>query len=622
MSKWDFSGYATRNNVRCSDGRTIMKDAFAHYDGHTVPLLWNHNHDDPNCVLGHAMLENRDDGVYAYCSFNNSESGKLGKELVAHGDVDALSIYANHLRQQGKNVIHGEICELSLVHKGANPGAFIETVMCHSDNGEEEFEVNIFCGEDIMIHSDSEEEEEKKEDKKKERLEEQEEEPETKESKESEDESDEESEEKEEEKEMAKNSTMQHADEKEKTVGDVFNEFTDEQKNVVYALISQALEDAGVAGDDEEEDAGMKHNVFDNEETMTNEVVLSHSDVEEIFSDARRSGSLKDAFLAHTAEYGLENIDILFPDAQAIDNEPQLIAREMGWVTEVMKGTHHTPFSRIKSLFANITEDEARAKGYIKGKLKKEEVFPLLKRITTPTTIYKKQKLDRDDILDIKDFAVVAWLKKEMRMMLDEEIARAILIGDGRQVSDIDKIVEDNIRPIMNDKDLFVIRWSVSGASSDEMGKNFVKAAIKARKNYKGSGSPVLFTTEDMLTDMLLMEDTIGHRLYKTEQELATALRVSKIVTVAPMEGIKDADQKEVLGIIVNLSDYNVGVDRGGEVNMFDDFDIDYNQQKYLIETRCSGALTKPFSAIVLRKGETTASEEPTIADAVGELTA
>ena len=409
---------------------------------------------------------------------------------------------------------------------------------------------------------------------------------------------------------------------KEKTVADVFNELTEEQKDVVYAMVGQAIEEAKKSGEKNNDDGGkeeMKHNVFEGDETQEN--VLSHAAMETIISDAKRYGSVKESFLAHAEDYGIDQIDYLLPDVKSLNTPPEFIQRDMGWVQKVMSKTHHTPFSRIKSMFADITEDEARAKGYIKGKLKKEEVFSLLKRTTTPTTIYKKQKMDRDDVIDITDFDVIAWLKSEMRMMLDEEIARAILVGDGRMASSDDKINEQNIRPILNDADLFTIRWSVAaGSSDDDKAKNFIRAAIKSRKNYKGSGNPVLFTTEDMLTDMLLLEDTIGHKLYKTEAELATALRVTEIVTVPVMENLTDKDSKEVYGIIVNLSDYNVGADKGGAVNMFDDFDIDYNQQKYLIETRCSGALIKPFSAIVLRAGSATQSEEPGLASAKAAL--
>lgn len=594
MGNYDFSGYATRNDLVCGDGRVIRKNAFIDNDGREVPLVWNHQHNSPEDVLGHALLENREDGVYAYCTLNDTESGKLAKKLVQHGDIRSLSIYANKLKQIGGDVIHGVIRELSLVHAGANSGAFIDQVMAHSDDGEEVSGMIIGYDENIMLYHSAIPE---KEDPKKK------------------------GEPKKEKKEDAgmPNSNAPEKGE-EKTVADVFNELTDEQKDVVYAMIGQALEEGGA---DNEENGGneeMKHNVFD-ADTETQENVLSHAAMEEIIADGKRFGSMRDSFLAHAEDYGIDQIDYLLPDVKSLNTPPEFIQRDMGWVQKVMSGTHHTPFSRIKSMFADITEDEARAKGYIKGKLKKEEVFSLLKRSTTPTTIYKKQKMDRDDIIDITDFDVIAWLKSEMRMMLDEEIARAILVGDGRLASSDDKINEQNIRPILNDADLFTIRWSVAaGSSDDEKAKNFIKAAIKSRKNYKGSGNPVMFTTEDMLTDMLLLEDTIGHKLYKTEAEVATALRVTEIVTVPVMENLKDKDNKDVYAIIVNLSDYNVGADKGGAVNMFDDFDIDYNQQKYLIETRCSGALIKPFSAIVLRSGSATQSEEPGLAAAKDAL--
>ena len=594
MGNYDFSGYATRNDLVCGDGRVIRKNAFIDNDGREVPLVWNHQHNSPEDVLGHALLENREDGVYAYCTLNDTESGKLAKKLVQHGDIRSLSIYANGLKQIGGDVIHGVIRELSLVHAGANSGAFIDQVMAHSDDGEEVSGMIIGYDENIMLYHSAipEKEDPKKKDEPK--------------------------------KEKKEDAGMpnSNAPEKggEKTVADVFNELTDEQKDVVYAMIGQALEEGGA---DNEENGGneeMKHNVFD-ADTETQENVLSHAAMEEIIADGKRFGSMRDSFLAHAEDYGIDQIDYLLPDVKSLNTPPEFIQRDMGWVQKVMSRTHHTPFSRIKSMFADITEDEARAKGYIKGKLKKEEVFSLLKRSTTPTTIYKKQKMDRDDIIDITDFDVISWLKAEMRMMLDEEIARAILVGDGRLASSDDKINEQNIRPILNDADLFTIRWSVAaGSSDDEKAKNFIKAAIKSRKNYKGSGNPVMFTTEDMLTDMLLLEDTIGHRLYKTEAELSTALRVTEIVTVPVMENLKDKDNKDVYAIIVNLSDYNVGADKGGAVNMFDDFDIDYNQQKYLIETRCSGALIKPFSAIVLRSGSATQSEEPGLAAAKDAL--
>ena len=557
MEKYDFSGWATRNNIKCSDGRTIRKNAFKDNDGQTVPLVWNHSHDDPTNVLGHALLENRDQGVYAYCTFNNSELGQTAKELVEHGDVTSLSIYANKLKQNGGDVIHGAIREVSLVLAGANPGAYIDSVMIHGEESDEE--AVIFTGENISLsHAENKLQPEEK---------------------------------------IEEEKTMAN----EKTLQDVFDELTEEQKNVVYALIGQALEDAGVNGKDEG-DNEMKQNVFDNDE-MNSGNVLSHSDMMDIISDAKRYGSMKDSFLAHTQNYGIENVDFLFPDPETLDVPPTFIQRDMTWVQKVMSGVHHTPFSRIKSMFADITADEARAKGYIKGNMKKEEVFTLLKRTTTPTTIYKKQKMDRDDVVDITDFDVIAWLKKEMRLMLDEEIARAILIGDGRLSSSDDKINETNVRPILNDEDLYTVKANITVAASatgSEKAKAFIDTVIRSRKDYKGSGNPTLFTTEDMVTECLLLEDSMGHKLYKSETELATTLRVKEIVTVEVMEGVKDKNSHDVAGIIVNLADYNVGADKGGAVNMFDDFDIDYNQQKYLIETRCSGALIKPYSAIAL----------------------
>lgn len=569
MERFDFSGWATRNNLKCSDGRTIRKDAFKDNNGQKVPLVWNHQHNEPFNVLGHALLENREEGVYAYCAFNDTEAGQNAKRLVEHGDVSALSIYANQLKQHGGDVIHGSIREVSLVLAGANPGAFIDSIICHGEESEEE--AIIYTGEDIYLsHADNEEMKEEKpmEDPKK-----------------------------------VENKTDN------KTVKDVFDTLTEEQKTVVYALIGQALESAGATDENDEndeEDNNMKHNVFDQDEMMQGNA-LSHSDMEEIFSDAKRTGSLKEAFLAHNATYGIDQIDTLFPEPKTMNTPPEFIKRDTNWVAGVINGVHHTPFSRIKSMFANITEDEARAKGYIKGKLKKEEVFTLLKRTTTPTTIYKKQKLDRDDIIDITDFDVVAWIKSEMRMMLDEEIARAILVGDGRMTSDDDHINETNIRPIWKDDDLYTIKTKITvgaSATDDDKAKAVIKAAVKSRKNYKGSGNPVLYTTEDFLTNCLLLEDTQGYRLYKSEQDVATAMRVSRIVTVPVMENLTrtDSESKErtLVGIIVNLNDYNVGADKGGAVNMFDDFDIDYNQQKYLMETRCSGALIKPYSAIAL----------------------
>ena len=584
-TNFDFCGWATRNDLKCSDGRVIRKDAFKHNDGQKVPLVWNHQHNSQDEVLGHAILENREEGVYAYCSFNDSDSGKTAKILVQHGDIDALSIYANQLQQQGPNVMHGNIREVSLVLAGANPGAFIESVIKHGEECEEEG--IIYTGENITLeHSGCGDSSDEK--KKKKELEHSKEEP----------------------KEEPKEEEDEKVDNKEdKTIGEVFETLTEEQKTAVYAMLGRALEHSDEepeTNNNDEEDNTMKHNLFD-DETKKDENVLSHDAMETIIADGKRYGSLKESFLAHAQEYGIENIDYLFPEAKSLNTPPEFIKREMGWVQKVMSGTHHTPFSRIKSMFADITEDEARAKGYIKGKLKKEEVFSLLKRTTTPTTIYKKQKLDRDDVIDITDFDVVAWLKSEMRMMLDEEIARAILVGDGRLASSDDKINESNIRPIWKDEDLYNIKSTIevdAAATADQKAKAFIRACIKSRKNYKGSGDPTLYTTEDVVTDCLLLEDTTGRVIYDTMEKLRTALRVKEIVTVPVMEGLTrtttEGDTLNLMGIIVNLADYNVGADKGGAINMFDDFDIDYNQQKYLIETRCSGALIKPFSAISL----------------------
>lgn len=575
----DFSGWATRNDLKCSDGRVIRRDAFKHDDGIKVPLVWNHQHNDPRNVLGHAWLENRPEGVYTYGFFNDSESGEIGKILVKHGDICALSIYANQLQQRGCDVLHGEIREVSLVHAGANPGAFIDSMLKHGEDSDDE--AIIYTGMPLYLsHSDADKQEDKADDGEK--------------------------------KETSEKKT--DSDE-EKTVADVINSMTEEQKNVMYAMIGQAMDDQGES-DPESEDNNdddskggtntMKHNVFDKDDRQK-ENVLVHSDGSEvsseeistIFGDIKRYGSLKDSVLAH----GIDNVDYLFPDAQTLANTPEFIQRDTGWVKKVMSGVHHTPFSRIKSIFADITEDDARAKGYFKGKLKKEEVFGLLKRTTTPTTVYKKQKMDRDDVVDITDFDVVAWLKSEMRMMLDEELARAYLIGDGRLASSDDKINEQNIRPILKDEELYTIQATVSvqsSATEDDKAREFIRTAIKARKNYKGSGQPTLYTTEDILTDCLLLTDTTGRDLYTDVAQLAKKLRVKEIVTVPVMEGVNGKNGGALMGIIVNLADYNVGADRGGAVNMFDDFDIDYNQQKYLIETRCSGALIKPYSAIAL----------------------
>lgn len=560
MEKFDFSGWATKANIRCSDGLTIMKDAFKHNDGKVVPLVWNHDHNDPFNVLGHAMLENRDDGVYAYCTFNeDTEQGRNAKSLVEHGDVVSLSIFANKLKKQGDNVVHGEIREVSLVLAGANPGATIESVIRHGEESDED--AIIYMNEGITLNH-AEEKAEEKED------------------------------------------TKMAEEKKDKTIAEVFDTLNEEQKTAVYAIISQIMDDSGEEDDNEEEEKPeMKHNVFDSE--TKNEETLSHDAMTTIINDGKRYGSLKESFLAHADEYGIKTIDYLFPEATNLNPTPEFIKREMGWVSTVMNGVHHTPFSRIKSMFADITEDEARAKGYIKGKLKKEEVFSLLKRTTNPTTIYKKQKLDRDDVVDITDFDVIAWLKSEMRMMLDEEIARAILVGDGRLPSSDDKINEDCIRPIWKDADLYSIKrtMTVASAADKDIASEFIDEVVRGMAEYKGSGSPVCFMTEALLTECLLLKDKNGIRIYKDVNEIATAMRVNRIITVPVMEGLTRTSGSDTLtlkAIVVNLNDYNVGADKGGSINMFDDFDIDYNQQKYLIETRCSGALTKPHSAIVL----------------------
>lgn len=567
--KFDFSGYATKVDLKCADGRVIRKDAFKHNDGETVPLVWQHMHNDPNNVLGHALLENREDGVYAYCLFNDSEAGKQAKLLVQHGDINALSIHANQLQQKGSNVLHGQIREVSLVLAGANPGARIDNVEIRHTDGTydtDDSEAIIYTGEDLSLEDVE----------------------------------------------------FEHADSEDgKTMKDVFDTLNEEQKNVVYAMIAHALggneEEIEQSADEDDEDTinhsnkggkgTMKKNVFDSKDDgKEKKNVLTHSQIQAIFADAKKCGSLKEAFLEHAGTYGIDNIDILFPDAQTITNSPDFIKRETEWVAGVLSGTRHTPFSRIKSVTADITADEARAKGYITGNEKTEEVFGLLKRETTPTTIYKKQKLDRDDIIDITDLDVVAWLKAEMRVMLDEELARAVLIGDGRDVLSPDKINESKIRPIYKDDDLYAHKVLID-ADADTL--DIMDEIVRARVNYKGSGNPVLYTTNTILTNMLLIRDTTGHRLFKTKAEVESALMVSKIVEVEVMENqsrVDGADTIDLIGLLVNLKDYSLGADKGGQVSMFDDFDIDYNQYKYLLETRCSGALTKPKSALVIEK--------------------
>lgn len=583
--KYDFSGWATKNDLLCSDGRTIRRDAFKDNDGKVVPLIWNHDHTDPSNVLGHALLKNVADGIYAYGSFNSNPKAREAATLLAHGDIKALSIWANKLQQRGGDILHGDIKEVSLVLAGANPAAIIDSVMVHGEESDEE--AIIYTGESIC-HSSGELKDETEE----------------------------------------TEETVEHADDKadepeksddDETVADVFETLSEKQKDVVYALIAEAIsENKGEENEDnKEEDSVMKHNVFEQQNGEQQENVLCHADVKAAFDDAKRYGSLKDSFVAHglkevtcmahaDGDYGIKNIDYLFPEARNVNNTIDFIKREDSWVRDVMSRVHRSPFSRIKSVHANITEDEARAKGYIKGNMKKEEVFTLLKRSTTPTTVYKKQKLDRDDVLDITDLDTVALVKGEMRGMLDEEIARAALVGDGRSASDDDKINEVNIRPIWTDADLYSIKVRIAVAADDDDDKkatNFIRAAIKSRKNFRGSGKPVLYTTEDMLSDMLLLTDTTGRDIYDTEEKLCKKLRVSEIITVPVMEGLTrtvDTKTRTLAGIIVNLQDYNIGADKGGSVNMFEDFDIDYNQMKYLIETRCSGALTKPYSAMVL----------------------
>ena len=568
MSKYDFSGWATKNDLKCSDGRIIRRDAFKDNDGQTVPLVWNHQHNDPLNVLGHALLENRAEGVYAYCTFNDTPAGNNAKMLVEHGDVSALSIYANRLKQDRGNVTHGVIREVSLVLAGANPGAFIDSIMRHGESSDEE--AVIYTGENLSLEHGEKED------------------------------------------------NMENGNEK--TIKDVVDSMTEEQRNVMYALIGQALEDVKHSDDAEEheqknkneegDENEMKHNVFDNQNKNNAKDTLTHAEMTAILTDAKRYGSLKESVLQHKETFGIENINMLFPDYKNMNVPPEFIKRDTGWVAQVMNGVSHTPFSRIKSVFADITADEARARGYMKGNLKKEEVFTLLKRTTDPQTIYKKQKLHRDDVIDITSFDVVAWIKAEMRMMLDEELARAILVGDGRLSSSDDKIKETNIRPIYKEEALYVVNTVLEKQSDvDTRAKAFIKAAVKARKDYQGSGEPTLFCSEDLLTDLLLLEDGHGRAIYESEAKLATALRVKNIVTVPVMEGLHRMNNAagvnaecDLLGIIVNLRDYNVGADKGGAINMFEDFDIDYNAQKYLIETRCSGALVKPYSAIVIEE--------------------
>lgn len=573
---YDFSGYATKANMKCYDGLTIAPNAFKGDNGKKVPVVWNHNHSGPEYVLGHALLQNRKDGVYAYVKLNDTPSGQTALEAVRCGDIDAMSIFANGLQKAGQTVMHGVIRELSLVLIGCNPGALIDEIVAHgADNDGEGGEAFIYTDGGISLKHGLDPDDNPLN---------------------------------EEDDDMAKAGG--------KTLEEVYNSMTPEQQKCCCALVGMAKDGLDEENDPDEDDEDydeddydddedyedeeddMKHNVFDNDPEQG---VLRHSmdEINAAIADGKSCGSMKDAFIAH----GIEDVEWLFPEDHLLDTPPRIIDRDQSWVSKVMSGVHHIPFSRVKSMAANLTEEDARAKGYIKGNFKKEQVFSLLKRSTTPTTVYKKQKMDRDDVADITGFDVIAWLKQEMRVKLNEELARAYLIGDGRLSSSDDKINEGNIRPIYNDDDLFTIKVQVETAAGDDTATKLDKmmtAVLKARKNYKGAGNPTFYTTEDILTDLRLMKDKIGHRLYKNDAEVAEALRVKEIVTVPQMENMKGVNGGEFVGLIVNLADYTVGADKGGAVNMFDDFDIDYNQQKYLIETRCSGAMTTPFGAMAI----------------------
>lgn len=609
--KYDFCGWASRNDIRCDDGRTIRRNAFADDDGKRVPLVWQHQHNSPDNILGHAILENRKEGVYCYCSFNDSPAAQAAKEAVSHGDISSMSIYANRLRQNGGDVVHGKIREVSLVLAAANEGARIDFPLAHGSDGPAN-ECVVYGYPQDLKHSMEDEEEDDMRDE--------------------EYEYDEDFDEDEIDETDMDDEDLEHAASDDMTIQEAIDTMDENQKAALYALLAIAA-NGGAEGEDIEHSGIFEgdddmYNLFDrsNEPAepntymlqhsaihMADDSVLEHDAMDTIIADAKRYGSLKESVLQHSAEYGIDQIDWLFPEYKSLNTPPEFVSRDMEWVNGVLNSVHKTPFSRIKSMFADIREDDARAKGYIKGKRKKEEVFTLLKRTTDPQTIYKKQKFDRDDIIDITDFDVIAWVKAEMRLMLDEEIARAILVGDGRLASSEDKIQESHVRPIYTDDDFYSIHKQVevaADADEDTVAKATIRAAIKARKDYKGSGNPVFYTTEDVLSDMLLLENGIGELMY-TQETLKQALRVSAIVTVPVMEGLSrevnvGTEQNKVLktmpllGIIVNLKDYNVGADKGGAINMFEDFDIDYNQQKYLIETRMSGALIKPFSAIVL----------------------
>lgn len=588
---YDFSGYATKANTLCYDGLTIAPDAFKGDDGRKVPVVWNHDHSDPEHVLGHALLQNRKDGVYAYVKMNDSPSGQSALEAVRSGDIDAMSIFANGLKKAGNTVMHGVIRELSLVLAGCNPGALIDEIVEHSAdyNAEEGEEAFIYTDgglslkhgldpddnplgeeDDEIMHSEDEDKEKSNEN------------PEDKET-------------------------------TEETVKEVFDSLTEKQKNVVYAIIGMVIDDKKGADnketDNDKEDETVKHNVFDND---TKQTVLKHSieEINNVVKNAKTSGTMKAAFANAGIEdsevdalcHGIDNIDWLFPEDHLLDNPPRIIDTPDDWVTDVMGSVHHVPFSRIKSQFADLTAEEARAKGYVKGNYKVEEVFGLLCRSTGPTTVYKKQELDRDDVIDITSFDVVSWLRSEMRYKLNRELALAYLLGDGRTAATRDKIDENCIRPVLTDADLFTIKVAVktTGLKDTEKYSTLVDEVVRAQKNYRGTGVPTMYTTQDNLTEMLLLKDGIGRRLYKDKAELALAMCVKKIVVVPEMAGRKGAKGGELACVIVNLGDYTVGADKGGAVSMFDDFDIDFNAQKYLIETRCSGALTTPYSAITV----------------------
>ena len=573
MDSYHFSGWATRNDLKCSDGRVIRRDAFKHCDGKTVPLVWNHQHNDHFNVLGHALLENRDEGVYAYCTFNDTESGKNAQLLVEHGDINSLSIYANQLKQQGANVLHGAIREVSLVLAGANPGAHIESVIRHDEESDEE--AIIYNGEDLILYhaDDSKKESTTMEEEVK---------------------------------------TTGGTPEGEKTVQDVIDSMTEEQKNVMYAIVGKALEDSGVTDEDDDDDSeggteNMKHNAFENENY---EDTLHHSDiVDRAISDGKRFGTLSESIMAHAAENNITDIQELFPNEHDLHMPPEWYKEnDDSWVAKVMRGVHHVPFSRVRALFAKMDEATARAHGYIKGDEKKVGLkLSILKRTTKPTTVYIKMAMDRDDLLDIQ-YDALPWIRAEGRKVLDAELARAYLFGDKRDPSDDDKIDEQCIRPILTDDDMYTIKYTVtdgtdyhndfnSASENDSEAKGIIRAAIKSRKDYKGSGNLTFFTTEELVTELLLIEDQNGRRIYESEQALCTALRVKEIVTVPELEQYED-----VYGLFVNMNDYQVGADKGGQVTTFEDFDIDFNKEKILMETRCSAALVKPKSAIVLKK--------------------